>query len=157
MDDLNMYQRILIPLENTAYDDAILHHVKKLARLCNSSLVVVHVADGWAARNIHQLELRESEEMRKDREYLEKRAADLVTEGFEVDAILAGGDPAQEISAAAEREKCDLIAMSTHGHKFLADLVYGSVAEGVRHRSTIPVLMVRGHPTPKSTEAKQPL
>jgi len=150
-----MYQRILIPLENTAYDDAILEHVKKLARLCNASLVVVHVADGWAARNIHQLELRESEEMRKDREYLEKRAADLVTEGFEVDAILAGGDPAQEISAAAEREKCDLIAMSTHGHKFLADLVYGSVAEGVRHRSNIPVLMVRGHPTPKSAEAKQ--
>ncbi len=156
MDDLTMYQRILIPLENTAYDDAILHHVKELARLCKSSLVVMHVADGWAARNIHQLELRESEEMRKDREYLEKRAADLVTEGFEVDAILAGGDPAQEISAAAEREKCDLIAMSTHGHKFLADLVYGSVAEGVRHRSTIPVLMVRGHPLPKPAEPKPP-
>lgn len=151
-----MYQRILIPLENSAYDEAILQHVRKLARVCKASLVVMHVADGWAARNIHQLELRESEEMHTDREYLEKTAAALVTEGFEVDAILAGGDPAQEISAVAEREKCDLIAMSTHGHKFLADLVYGSVAEGVRHRSTIPVLMVRGHPASKAAESKQP-
>jgi nucleotide-binding universal stress UspA family protein len=141
-----MYQRILVPLEHTAYDEAILAHIRQLARLCGSSLVLMHVADGWAARNINQLNLRESEEMQQDREYLERLAAELTAEGFRAEAILGGGDPAKEIAAAAEREGCDLIAMSTHGHKFLGDLIYGSVAEGVRHRSTIPVLLVRGRP-----------
>ena len=147
-----MYQRILVPLENSPYDDAILAHVRKLARLCHSSIVLMHVADGWAARNMQRLQLRESEEMHKDRAYLERVAADLAAEGFEVDALLGGGDPTAEITAAAEREGCDLIAMSTHGHRFLADLIHGSVAEGVRHRSLVPVLLVRGSPAPRAAD-----
>jgi nucleotide-binding universal stress UspA family protein len=139
-----MYRRILVPLEHSPYDEAILAHVRKLARLCDASLVLMHVADGWVARNVHQLTLRESEEIHKDREYLECTAEALAGEGYRVDAVLAAGDPSREIAEAAEREGCDLIAMSTHGHRFLADLVYGSVADGVRHRSTIPVLLVRG-------------
>jgi nucleotide-binding universal stress UspA family protein len=150
-----MYRRILVPLENSAYDDAILEHIRKLARVCDASLVLIHVADGWAARNQHQLNLRESEEMQQDRAYLERVAAALESEGFSVDAILGGGDPCEEITAAAEREACDLIAMSTHGHRFIKDLLYGSVAEKVRHRSTIPVLLVRGSPARRSGEAKQ--
>lgn len=99
-----MYRRILVPLEHTAYDDTILAHVRELARLCRSSLVVIHVADGWAARNVHQLHLRESEEMQHDREYIERVAAELSAEGFDVESVLAGGDPAAEITAAADRE-----------------------------------------------------
>jgi nucleotide-binding universal stress UspA family protein len=147
-----MYRRILVPLEHSAYDEAILTHVRQLARLCHSSLVLMHVADGWAARNARQLQLRESEEMRLDREYIERIATALAAEGFPAEAVLAGGDPAKEIVDAAEREGCDLIAMSTHGHKFLGDLIHGSVADGVRHRSTIPVLLVRGSPAPKGAE-----
>jgi nucleotide-binding universal stress UspA family protein len=115
-----------------------------LSRVCRASLILIHVADGWAARYFDDLHLRESEEMRVDREYLDRVAAELEAEGLQVDAILASGDPAREIAAAAERERCDLIAMSTHGHRFFSDLVYGSVAESVRHRSMVPVLMVRG-------------
>jgi nucleotide-binding universal stress UspA family protein len=149
-----MYKRILIPLEHSSYDDAILAHVRQLARLCGSSIVLIHVADGWAARNIHSLKLRESEEMTKDREYLEQVAAGLVRDGLEAEAVLASGDPPREIAAAAEREGCDLIAMSTHGHKFIADLIYGSVSDGVRHRSTIPVLLVRGGAVRRSGEVQ---
>lgn len=138
-----MYSRILVPLENTATDAAILDHVRLLAKLCGSSLVFMHVADGWAARNIKHLDLQESEEMQKDRAYLEMIADDFEREGFRTDALLASGDPGAEIAAAAERERCDLIAMSTHGHKFLADFVRGSVANEVRHASMVPVLLVR--------------
>lgn len=141
-----MYHRILVPLEHSSYDASVVEHVRRLARLCGASLVLIHVADGWAARNIHALGLRESEEMRADREYLEQVAAELAREGFEVEALLAGGDPPREIVDAAERERCDLIAMATHGHRFLADLIRGSVATAVRHRSSVPVLLVRGHP-----------
>jgi nucleotide-binding universal stress UspA family protein len=142
--DALMYKRILVPLEHSAYDAAIIEHARKLATFCGASLVFMHVADGWAARNVHQLHLRESEEMRLDREYIEQTCASVEAEGLEADCLLAGGDPAKEIAAAAARENCDLIAMSTHGHRFIKDMIYGSVANEVRHLSRVPVLLVRG-------------
>lgn len=149
-----MYTRILVPLEHSPYDAAILAHIRPLARMCGASLRLIHVADGWVAQHHRELHLRESEEMRQDREYLERVAEELATEGFAVEAILAAGDPTREIVAACEREQCDLIAMSTHGHRFLQDLVRGSVASGVRHLSRIPLLLVRGEP--HGGEAQQP-
>jgi nucleotide-binding universal stress UspA family protein len=139
-----MYRRILIPLEHSAYDQVIVDHVRQLAALCRSSLLLMHVADGWAARNQRSLQLRESEEMRVDREYLETWCATLRGEGFETESLLAGGDPAAEIAAAADREGCDLIAMAVHGHRGLQDVLYGTTANSVRHRTMVPVLMVRG-------------
>lgn len=138
-----MYKRILVCLENTPTDQHIVSHVRDLARHCGASLLLIHVADGWAARNIRHLELRESEEMRDDREYLERVAADLVAAKIPAEALLATGDPASEITSAAEREGCDLIAMATHGHKLIADMIHGSVATSVRHKSMVPVLLVR--------------
>jgi nucleotide-binding universal stress UspA family protein len=143
---MTLYSRILVPLEHSAYDAAILAHVRPLARLCGASLVLIHVADGWVARNIAQVPLRESEEMRRDREYLEALCQELCGEGLTAEAVLGHGDPADEILATVARERCDLIAMATHGHRFLADVVYGSVAEAVRHRAAVPVLLVRGQP-----------
>jgi nucleotide-binding universal stress UspA family protein len=142
-----MYKRILVPLENTDTDHAIVAHVRRLAKLSGSSVVFMHVADGWAARNANQLTLRESEEMKADREYLEKVCDELDRDGIDADCLLAG-DPGKEIAAAAEREGCDLIAMSTHGHRFIKDVIYGSVANEVRHLSRIPVLLVRGDREP---------
>jgi universal stress protein A len=139
-----MYNRILVPLEHSPYDAAIVEHVRALAKFCGASVVLIHVADGWAARNVSQLNLRESEEMREDREYLERTCEVLETDGLEVECVIAGGDPAREISAAAAREGCDLIAMSTHGHRLFKDMIYGSVASEVRHLSRVPVLLVRG-------------
>jgi len=142
-----MYQRILVPVEHSQYDEVILTHVRKLARTCNdASIVLIHVADGWAARNINQLDLRESEEMKSDREYIEAIAESLEKEGYRAEAILAGGDPAKEIADCAQRENCDLIAMATHGHRGLSDVLRGSVANELRHISMLPVLMVRGNP-----------
>ena len=141
-----MYSRILVPLENSSYDQTILTYVRELARHHGSALVLIHVADGWAARNIKQLDLRESEEMREDRAYLERISAGLRAEGFDADAVLAAGDPASEIAQAATREQCDLIAMATHGHRGLNDVVRGSVASELRHKTFVPVLMVRAQP-----------
>jgi nucleotide-binding universal stress UspA family protein len=138
-----MYSRILVALEHSPSDTSILAHVRSLARVCGSALVLIHVADGWVARNIAELELRESKEMREDRVYLDRIAAELNGDGFATESVLATGDPAIEIAAAAQRERCTLIAMSTHGHRFLADLWRGSVANEVRHRSLVPVLLVR--------------
>lgn len=141
-----MYKRILVPLEHSRWDSVILKHVRDLSRHTSAELLLIHVADGFAARNVAQLDLRESEEMRKDRAYLDECAAALIAEGFKAEALLCCGDPSNEIALAADREACDLIAMATHGHKFLADLIHGSVASAVRHKTMVPVLMVRGNP-----------
>ena len=140
-----MYKKILMAVENSPFDDAIVDHVRELARVCKSSILLIHVADGWAARNIEQLELRESEEMKNDREYIEKLSSTLESDGLDSEALLASGNPASEIAEAAVREGCDLIAMSTHGHKFIGDMIHGSVSHSVRHASMIPVLLVRGN------------
>ncbi len=143
-----MYRRILVTLEHTRTDRAILTHVRGLARAVGARLLLIHVADGVMARNLKALDYRESDEMRRDRAYLDAEVAALVAEGFDAEAVLAAGDPGAEICACAEREGCDLIAMATHGHRGLNDLLRGSVANDVRHRTTIPVLMVLDRPAP---------
>jgi nucleotide-binding universal stress UspA family protein len=138
-----MYTHILVAVENSDADRAVLDHIQGLARLTGARLLLVHVADGWAARNFYELNLRESEEMREDREYLERLCAELIAAGFDAKAKLAVGDPSSELLKAASEEQVDLIAMATHGHRFLNDLLRGSTADRVRHGSTIPVLLVR--------------
>ena len=138
-----MYSRILVAIEHSAADRTIVEHVSRLAEMTGATLLLVHVADGWAARNFDQLKLKESEEMKADRAYLEQLRQELVARGFKVDAQLALGDPATELIKAAEDEKVDLIAMSTHGHRFLSDLLRGATADRVRHLVKVPVLLLR--------------
>jgi len=138
-----MYRKILVALENSRADVSLLPHIEQLAELLHSELLLVHVADGWVARHYDKFKLTESDEMKKDREYLEATAARLQEDGIKVSVRLALGDPPTEILKTAEEEKCDLIAMTTHGHRLIGDLIYGSTIHEVRHKTTIPVLLVR--------------
>jgi nucleotide-binding universal stress UspA family protein len=138
-----MYKKILIPLENSKADQAILQHIRSLAKLTGASLLLMHVADGWVARNFQQLNLAESEEMKADRAYLESVARTLQAEGFEVGHVLAMGEPSDEIVKFTRKHQVDLIAMSTHGHRFISDLLYGSTADKVRHLVDVPVLLLK--------------
>src|SRR5262245_25922366 len=138
-----MYKRILVAVENSPADQTILDHVTGLARLTGAELLLVHVADGWAARHFDDLQLRESEEIKADRAYLRQVEARLVGEGFTVRTELAKRDPATEIIRAAGTHAVDLIAMSTHGHRFLSDLIHGTTVDRVRHLVKVPVLMLR--------------
>jgi nucleotide-binding universal stress UspA family protein len=132
-----------VPLENSKADKTILKHIEELARLHGSHLLLTHVADGWVARNYDQLVLRESEEMKNDRVYLEQVCADLRAKGFTADYYLARGEPAEEIIRMVRDQQIELVAMSTHGHGFLKDLLLGSVSRSVRHRVDVPVLLLR--------------
>jgi universal stress protein A len=138
-----MYRRILVAVEHTPADRTILGHVAKLAELTGASLLLVHVADGWAARNFDQLNLRESEEMKDDRAYLEELRNELASPGRMVDIQLALGDPASELVKIANSGSVDLLAMSTHGHRYLSDLVHGTTVDRVRHLVNIPVLLLK--------------
>lgn len=138
-----MYRKILVALENSQSDQSLLPHITQLAKILRSRLLLLHVADGWVARNYERLRLAESEEMKEDRVYLEGTAKQLRKKGFEVATYLALGDPPTEILKIAETEGCDLIAMTSHGHRLLGDLIYGSTIEAVRHRANIPILVVK--------------
>lgn len=138
-----MYKRILVAVEHSDADQTIIEHVTHLARLTGATVLLVHVADGWAARHFDELELRESEEMREDRAYLAQLIDELTAAGLKAEARLAMGDPATEIVRVASEEQVDLVAMATHGHRFLGDLVHGATADRVRHALSVPVLLLR--------------
>jgi nucleotide-binding universal stress UspA family protein len=138
-----MYSNILIALENSDADRTVIEHVQELARLTGASLLLVHVADGWVARNYNELDLRESEEIKEDRAYLKRIQEELTERGFTTRTHLAMGDPATELVRVAGAEHVDLIAMSTHGHRLLNDILRGSTADRVRHKVAVPVLMIK--------------
>jgi nucleotide-binding universal stress UspA family protein len=140
------YQNILVALDHSKADEVLLPQVSQLASLMHARLLLVHVADGWVARNYDQLKLAESEEIKADREYLQKTVESLQGQGLTVTAKLAMGDPPREILKLAEEEKCDLIAMTTHGHRLIGDLLFGSTIEYVRHRTHIPLLVISAVP-----------
>ncbi len=137
-----MFKNILVALENSRSDQSLLPQVEKLAALLHSELLLLHVADGWVARNFEQLQLAESEEMKSDRRYLEETAARLRAAGVKVSVDLALGDPATEILKVAQARQCDLIAMTTDGHRLIGEIIYGSTIEAVCHKATVPLLVV---------------
>jgi len=138
-----MYKKILVTLENGPADKTILPHIAALAQHFGSNLLLLHVADGWVARNFNTLELAESEEMKDDRDYLEHVAGELRAQKLTVTSQLALGNPPAEILKIAAEEHCDLIAMTSHGHRFLGDLFHGSTITQVRHHTNIPLLVLR--------------
>src|SRR5215211_5224019 len=136
-----MYQKILVTLDATDADRTILEHVRPLARSFQSKLVLLHVADGWTARTYGEQAV--SKEVAEDQTYLEKVRGELQAEGISTEAELAYGNPADEIVRWVQQKNCDLIAMSTHGHRFFGDLFFGSTAHKVQHRVNVPVLLLR--------------
>jgi manganese transport protein len=138
-----MYRKILVALENGRADATLLPHISDLARKLGSELLLLHVADGWAARNFDQLKLNESDEMRSDREYLTRCAAELQQAGLVVTTQLALGNPPAEIVRVATDSHCDLIALASHGHRLIGDIIHGSTIDSVRHHTSTPLLVVR--------------
>ena len=136
-----MYQTILVTLDATAADRTILDHVRPLAKSFGSKIVLLHVADGWTARTYGRDAV--SKEIDEDKAYLAKVQAELQAEGIVAESELAYGTPADEIIRWTREKHCDLIAMSTHGHRFLGDLIYGATAHKVQHQVDVPVLLLR--------------
>jgi len=136
-----MYDKILVTLDGTSTDRAIIEHVKSLAKLAHSRLVLLHVADGWAARQYGPDAV--SREIVEDTAYLQKVQSELQAENIPTDAELAYGEPADQIIKWIEKKGCDLVAMSTHGHRFVADIFLGTTASRVQHRIRVPVLLLR--------------
>ena len=136
-----MYKTILIPVDGTPTDRAIIDHVKQLAKLSQGRVILLHVADGWAARTYGRDAV--SREIAEDTDYLKHVRSEFESSGIPAEAELAYGDPAKEIIRWVKQKGCDLVAMSTHGHRFFADLFLGTTANRVQHNVSVPVLLLR--------------
>jgi nucleotide-binding universal stress UspA family protein len=136
-----MYDTILVTLDGKLTDRAIIEHVKQLAKLAQSHVVLLHVADGWAARTYGHDAV--SPEIAEDTAYLEKVRTEFLSMGIPTEAELAYGEPDKEIIKWVHRKSCDLVAMSTHGHRFFADIFLGTTASRVQHRVSVPVLLLK--------------
>jgi nucleotide-binding universal stress UspA family protein len=140
-----MYKTILVTLDGTPSDRTIIEHIKQLAQLMHSRLVLLHVADGWAARTFGADAV--SPEITEDKAYLEKVQAEFLSAGIPTKAELAYGEPADEIVKWVQKGECDLVAMTTHGHRFVADLFLGATVTRVRHSVGVPVLLLKARGT----------
>ena len=136
-----MYETILVTLDGTPTDRAIIEHIKQLAKLAGSRLVLLHVADGWAARTYGPDAV--SPEITEDTAYLKKVKEEFTAAGIPAQSELAYGEPSKEIIKWVQKKGCDLVAMSTHGHRFLADVFLGTTATRVQHNISAPVLLLR--------------
>jgi manganese transport protein len=128
-------------LDGTATDRAVIEHIKLLATLLHSEVVLLHVADGWAARMFGPDAI--SPEVAEDQAYLEKVRIEFQKAGLRATVELAYGQPGDEIIKWAAGKHCDLIAMTSHGHKLIGDLLHGSTIDKVRHNTQVPLLVVR--------------
>lgn len=136
-----MYKHILVPLEGTTTDRVIIDHIKELAQQMHSSVVLLHVASGAPAR--YHGANADTEEVDRGRKYLDAVRSEFVSLGVATESQLAYGDPAKEIVSWVKEHGCDLVAMSTHGHQFVADLVLGTTAIKVQHQVSVPVMLLR--------------
>ena len=136
-----MYGTILVTLEGTRTDGVIVEHVIRLATLAGSRVVLLHVADGWAARTYGKDAV--SAEIVEDTAYLQSVKARFEAAHIAAEVELAYGEPAKEIVRWVKEKGCDLVAMSTHGHRLIGDIFLGTTASRVQHSISVPVLLLR--------------
>jgi manganese transport protein len=136
-----MYKTILVTLDRTPTDRAIIEHVKPLATAMQSRVVLLHVATGALAK--YHGPNAAGQEIEESQAYLERIRNEFVAAGIQADAELACGEPVKEIVNWVQRKSPDLVAMGTHGHQFVADLVLGTTAIRVQHSISVPVLLLR--------------
>ncbi len=136
-----MYKTILMPLDGTPTDRAIIDHIKQLAAILHSRVVLFHVATSVAAQ-WHGSDAG-GEQVEENRAYLDKVKAEFEAVGVPAEAELAYGDPVREIVKRVQEKGCDLVAMSTHGHRLVGDLFLGTTASPVQHHVNVPVLLLR--------------
>ncbi len=157
-----MYDTILMTLGASPSDRAVIDHILALARLCHSRVILLHVCDGWAARKFGDQAV--SPEITEDHAYLEKTLQEFEAAGIPARTEIRFGDPKREILKFVAENPCDLIAMGTHGHRLLGDLVWGATASHVQHRVDVPVLLIRGkkpapppaHAAPETARVQRP-
>ena len=134
---MQLYKNILVTIDCSKVDDVIIDHIIKLAKIHGSRVNLLHV--------IHSHTLDQNQCLsEKSQKYLDKYKKKFNKEKISVNIIIRGGEPENEIIKEIEDNNYDLIAMATHGHQHFMDFIYGSVSNKLKHKTKIPILLMKG-------------
>ncbi len=141
---------LVVPLDGSTFAEAALPIARALAVLLSARAVLVGVcapsdsaipSDGGVFVHTKDDDLRRQYDMRA---YLNSVLRKLPL--IEAETVVRVGDAATEIAREVEERSAGAVIMATHGRTGLVRTILGSVAGGVVHRTTAPVVLVRpGH------------
>jgi nucleotide-binding universal stress UspA family protein len=132
-----MYENILLLMDCSHVDEAILNHVVELAKIHKSRVHLFHVV------HAHTLDQQRCL-VAKTKECLSRASAMLEKEHIPTSYSFSEGEPSELVPATVAESDCDLVALATHGHKGISDIVLGSVSRKLKHQSDKPILLLRG-------------
>ena len=143
-----MYTRILVPLDGSKLAEQVLPYVRFLAKGLKTRIELLRVfypaplEAAYLAQRMYPPQIIAGMSQHA-RDYLETIAESLRKDGLTVLSTVPEGRVDSYIVSEAEKDPTTLIAMSTHGHGFIKDVILGSVADTLRHHTDIPILMIR--------------
>lgn len=144
-----MYSNILVPLDGSPRAERILPYVEELATKFGARITLLQVIEPNVAMispyDIAPYNALEDQQRHVEaaRNYLAGQEGSFRSKGIESRSVIEAGPIVVTIITVAEREKCDLIAMASHGRSGIPRVFYGSVAAGVLHRADRPLLLIR--------------
>lgn len=148
-----MYKHILVPVDGSDLSNKAVDHASRLAMAAGSKLTLVYVlqhAHLTGAGGEHNALIREylkgrDEDLKKEAEaLLEKSVTRAKSTGMDCSGeVVFEANPYVGIIDTAEKLRCDLIVMASHGHRGLNAVLLGSETTKVLTHSKVPVLVVR--------------
>jgi universal stress protein A len=133
---MQIYKKILLTMDCSEVDGPIVEHVSALAPQNKAEVVLLHVVHAHSLdqdRALHNKAII----------ILDACLADLRAKGIEAHSIVKSGEPDTEILHEIEDGGYDLVAMATHGHTLIGDILFGSVSESLKHKISIPLLLLK--------------
>jgi len=132
---MQVYKKILVAMDCSPVDDAIIEHVAALAIQNNAEVCLLHV--------VHSHTLDQDRALRERAEAcLQSRCETLKARNIMARILIRSGEPDKEILQEIEGKDYDLVAMATHGHRFIGDILFGSVSRTIKHKISIPLLLI---------------
>jgi nucleotide-binding universal stress UspA family protein len=155
---VHSYKRVLVALDGSTACETVLRFLMEIASPLDMTVMLLHVLEPITPQIVEGTIVVDDIEARRHEaeEYLAPISAALRSQGVDTAWAIRRGRPADEILAAAQEGGADLIAMATHGRTGLGRLLFGSVAEAVLRRATVPVFMIRSpHPVEAAPAARE--
>lgn len=133
---MQIYNKILVTIDCSPVDDVIIEHVAALAQQNRAVVYLLHV--------VHSHTLDQNRVLHEKTEVcLSRHEKVLRNQGIETHRIIRSGEPDKEILSEIDTNQYDLIAMATHGHTFMGDLLFGSVSDKLKHHTRVPILLIK--------------
>jgi nucleotide-binding universal stress UspA family protein len=133
---MQLYKKILVTIDCSPVDYTIIKHVSALAIQNSAKVYLLHV--------VHSHTLDQHRALKEKAEScLESHCINMESQKIEVYKVIRDGEPADEILDEIENNDYDLVAMATHGHTFIGDLLFGSVSKSLKHKIKVPLLLLK--------------